>query len=193
MDENSRFPGGASWGESLSYQSTLSSAGWKNRRQAMGLFDEVRDRVTALEAARLYGLEFDRSGRRARCIWHSPDRHPSLTFKGSYCRCFACNNGGSSIDLVAKLFGLSPLEAARKLDADFALGLADRPLYGQRPITGADAAGSGRMAADALGVSLRRRAGGVRCSRTFSSSRDVLGRSAIPGRAGSAWKGADRP
>ena len=94
----------------------------------MGLFDEVRDRVTALEAARLYGLEFDRSGRRARCIWHSPDRHPSLTFKGSYCRCFACNNGGSSIDLVAKLFGLSPLEAARKLDADFALGLADRPL-----------------------------------------------------------------
>ena len=36
--------------------------------------------------------------------------------------------GGSSIDLVAKLFGLSPLEAARKLDADFALGLADRPL-----------------------------------------------------------------
>ena len=92
------------------------------------LFDSVRAAVTARQAAERYGLEFDRSGRRARCIWHSPDRHPSLTFKGSYCRCFACNNGGSSIDLVAKLFGLSPLEAARKLDADFALGLADRPL-----------------------------------------------------------------
>lgn len=93
-----------------------------------GLFDSVRAAVSARQAAERYGLEFDRSGRRARCIWHSPDRHPSLSFKDGYCRCFACNNGGSSIDLVAKLFDLPPLEAARKLDADFALGLADRPI-----------------------------------------------------------------
>ena len=91
------------------------------------LFDEVRCHVTALDAARLYGLEFDRAGRRARCIWHSPDRHPSLSFKGGYCRCFACNNGGSSIDLVAKLFGLSPLDAAKRLNEDFRLGLDVAP------------------------------------------------------------------
>ena len=96
------------------------------------LFDEVRCRVTALDAARLYGIQFDRSGRRARCIWHSPDRHPSLSFKGGYCRCFACNNGGSSIDLVAKLFGLSPIDAARKLASDFRLPV---DLTGFRPST----------------------------------------------------------
>lgn len=87
------------------------------------LFDEVRSRVTALDAACMYGLEFDRSGRRARCIWHSPDRHPSLSFKGGYCHCFSCGGGGSSIDLTAKLFGLSPLDAARKLNEDFRLGI----------------------------------------------------------------------
>ncbi len=41
----------------------------------MGLFDSVRTAVTARQAAERYGLQFDRSGRRARCIWHSPDRH----------------------------------------------------------------------------------------------------------------------
>lgn len=87
------------------------------------LFDEVRSRVTALDAARMYGLEFDRAGRRARCIWHSPDRHPSLSFKDGYCHCFSCGGGGSSIDLTAKLFGLSALDAARKLNEDFRLGI----------------------------------------------------------------------
>lgn len=91
------------------------------------LFDEVRSRVTALDAACMYGLEFDRSGRRARCIWHSPDRHPSLSFKGGYCRCFACNNGGSSIDLTKQLFGISGLEAAKLLNEDFCLGLDVTP------------------------------------------------------------------
>ena len=91
------------------------------------LFDEVRSRVTALDAARLYGIQFDRSGRRARCIWHSPDRHPSLSFKGGYCHCFSCGGGGSSIDLTAKLFGLSALDAAKRLNEDFHLGLDAAP------------------------------------------------------------------
>ena len=91
------------------------------------LFDEVRSRVTALDAARMYGLEFDRAGRRARCIWHSPDRHPSLSFKGGYCHCFSCGGGGSTIDLTAKLFGLSALDAAKRLNEDFRLGLDAAP------------------------------------------------------------------
>lgn len=91
------------------------------------LFDEVRSRVTALDAARMYGLEFDRSGRRARCIWHSPDRHPSLSFRGVYCHCFSCGGGGSCIDLVARLFGLPPLDAAKRLNEDFRLGLDVAP------------------------------------------------------------------
>ena len=98
-----------------------------------GLFDSVRAAVSAQQAAERYGLEFDRSGWRARCIWHSPDRHPSLSFKGGYCHCFACGGGGSSIDLVMKLFGLQPLEAARKLASDFRLPI---DLTDSRPPTG---------------------------------------------------------
>ena len=93
----------------------------------MGLFDSVRTAVTARQAAERYGLQFDRSGRRARCIWHSPDRHPSLSFKDGYCHCFSCGGGGSSIDMTAKLFGLSPLDAAKRLNEDFRLGLDVAP------------------------------------------------------------------
>ena len=92
------------------------------------MFDVVREAVTARQAAEFYGLEIDRHGK-ARCPWHSPDRHPSLSFKGGRCRCFACNNGGSSIDLTAQLFGLSPLDACRKLAADFKISAEPvRPL-----------------------------------------------------------------
>lgn len=87
------------------------------------MFDAVRAAVTARQAAERYGLEIDRHGR-ARCVWHSPDRNPSLGFKDGFCHCFACGNGGSSIDLTARLFDLSPVEAARKLQQDFGLGSA---------------------------------------------------------------------
>ena len=89
------------------------------------LFDEVRARVTAEEAAQRYGLEV--RNHKALCPWHD-DHSPSLTFKGAYCRCYACGNGGSCIDLTAQLLGLSPLDAARQIDRDFALRIEDAPL-----------------------------------------------------------------
>ena len=85
------------------------------------LFDAVREGVTAKAAAQAYGLEFGRNGR-ACCPWHS-DRHPDLAFyeNGARCYCHACHNGGDAIALTAQVFGLSPLDAARKLNADFRL------------------------------------------------------------------------
>lgn len=93
------------------------------------LFDLVRQGVTAREAAEAYGLDVNRYGK-ALCPWHS-DSRPSLSFKGNICRCFACNNGGSAIDLTAQLYGISPLEAAQKLNEDFHIGADGTP--GQRP------------------------------------------------------------
>lgn len=94
------------------------------------LFDAVREGVTAREAAEMYGLAVDRHGK-ALCPWHE-DRRPSLSFKGQYCKCFACGGGGSAIDLTAQLFGLTPLEAARRLSQDFHLRTGDF-LQGDRP------------------------------------------------------------
>ena len=87
------------------------------------LFEGVRSRVTALEAAQAYGLEFGRN-RRARCPWHD-DRRPDLAFydDGARCYCHACHAGGDAVALVAQLYGLDPLEAARKINTDFHLGL----------------------------------------------------------------------
>ena len=93
------------------------------------LFDLVREGVSARDAAEAYGLEINQHGR-ARCPWHD-DKRPSLSFKGNWCRCFACNNGGSAIDLTAQLYGITPLEAANKLNEDFHIGADGTP--GQRP------------------------------------------------------------
>jgi len=85
------------------------------------VFREARERVTAQDAARHYGLTFDRKGW-AVCPFHA-DQHPSMSFKNGRFRCWACNASGDSIDFTAKLFGLEPLAAVERMNADFMLGL----------------------------------------------------------------------
>lgn len=85
------------------------------------LFRACREAVTAEEAARRYGLTFDRRGW-ALCPFH-PDKHPSMSFKAGRFRCWACGESGDAIDFTGKLFGLSPLDAVRRLDQDFNLHL----------------------------------------------------------------------
>ena len=77
------------------------------------------------EAVVQYGFEPDRVGRIC-CPFHD-DQNPSLRlYEGSGgWGGFVCNEGGSVIDFTAKLFGLSFLQAAKKLDHDFSLGLMD--------------------------------------------------------------------
>lgn len=88
------------------------------------VFSEVRERVTAEEAARRYGMEFDRRGKNARCCFHSPDRNPSISFRNGRFRCWSCGAAGTSLDLTMGLFGLTVADAARRLNTDFALGLS---------------------------------------------------------------------
>ena len=93
----------------------------------MTLFDAVKERVTAREAAEKYGLMF--RGQRARCPWHA-DSHPDLAFyDNGTCYCHACHNGGDAVALTAQIFGLPMIDAARKINSDFGLGLDDgKPL-----------------------------------------------------------------
>lgn len=88
-------------------------------------FEAIRSRVTAEEVGRRYGLHFDRSGKRAFCPWHDDGRHAALSFgrRDGGCHCFVCLNGGSCIDLAAKLLGVSIIDAAKTINADFGLGL----------------------------------------------------------------------
>lgn len=85
-------------------------------------FRSVRERVPAEDAARFYGLEFNRRGW-AVCPFHQ-DKHPSISFKGGRFRCWACGANGDSLDFTARLFNLDSVQAAEKLNVDFHLGLA---------------------------------------------------------------------
>lgn len=73
--------------------------------------------------AERYGFEVSRGA--ILCPFHS-DSHPSLkVYPGSRgWHCWVCNEGGSVIDFVSKLFHLTPRQAAIRLDNDFRLGLS---------------------------------------------------------------------
>lgn len=89
---------------------------------SVAIYDLVKDRVSALDAARFYGMEFGRN-RRAVCPWHA-DKNPDLAFydDGARCYCHACHAGGDAIALVGQLFGLRSFQAAQKINDDFRLG-----------------------------------------------------------------------
>lgn len=85
----------------------------------MNVFEAVKKAVTLTAAAKFYGLEV-RHGF-ARCPFHD-DSTPSLKLDGRY-HCFGCGaDGGDATDFVAALFHLPPMEAAKKVAADFGVG-----------------------------------------------------------------------
>ena len=83
------------------------------------VFEVVKQSVTVREAAELYGIAVGRGGM-ACCPFHD-DRHPSLKLNEDYFYCFGCGATGDVIDFTARLYGLSPKEAAEKLAQDFGL------------------------------------------------------------------------
>lgn len=90
----------------------------------MNLFETVKAAVTPRMAAERYGLPI-RQGSMVCCPFHA-DRTPSMKLNEEYFYCFGCGASGDVIALTAQLFNLPPVEAAKKLAADF--GIA-----GQKP------------------------------------------------------------
>lgn len=92
----------------------------------MTIFDEVRSQVAIADAARLYGYTPNRSGFIC-CPFHN-EKTPSLKLYDNGFHCFGCGAHGSVIDFTAILFNLNPLDAVKRLNDDFRLGLdIDRP------------------------------------------------------------------
>ena len=91
----------------------------------MNLFQTIKAAVTVKQAAALYGLPITTTGM-TRCPFHE-DHTPSMKLNDTYYYCFGCGATGDVIDLTARLFDLSSLQAARKLAQDFGLGPAKPP------------------------------------------------------------------
>ena len=83
------------------------------------IFDTLKAHITVPQAAAHYGVKVDRSGM-CRCPFH-PDKTPSMKINETYYYCFGCHATGDVIDFTARLFDLSPINAARKLAADFGI------------------------------------------------------------------------
>ena len=89
----------------------------------MTIYGTIKAAISVKQAAEHYGLKVNRNGM-ACCPFHN-DRHPSLKLNEEYFFCFGCGAKGDVIDLVARLFGLTNLQAAQQLASDF--GLNQKP------------------------------------------------------------------
>ena len=85
---------------------------------AENVFEAVKQSVSTREAAEFYGIKVSRTGM-ACCPFHD-DKNPSMKVDQRF-HCFGCGADGDVIDFTAKLFDLSPKEAAEKLAQDFGL------------------------------------------------------------------------
>lgn len=92
----------------------------------MNLFETVKSAVTVKQAAEYYGYKVNRSDMTC-CPFHD-DRHPSMKLNKDYFYCFGCGATGDVIDFVARLFGLSSYEAAKKLAYDFGIDPDNPPV-----------------------------------------------------------------
>ena len=83
------------------------------------VFETVKQSITIREAAERYEIEVGWNSM-ACCPFHD-DKNPSMKLNKDYFYCFGCGATGDVIGLTARLYNLSPKEAAEKLAQDFGL------------------------------------------------------------------------
>ena len=84
---------------------------------------EIKRLVPMTVAAPFYGVEVGAGGF-CRCPFHGERTGSMKVYDGERgWHCFGCHEGGSVIDFVMKLLGLSFVDAEKRLDADFRLNL----------------------------------------------------------------------
>lgn len=92
----------------------------------LNVFEEIKERLPMPDAAKFYGLQIGSSGM-ACCPFHE-DKTPSMKIYPDHFYCFGCGESGDCTGFTARLFGISQLEAAKKLSHDFGLNLFDRKI-----------------------------------------------------------------
>lgn len=88
----------------------------------MNIFEEVKAAVDINTAAEYYGLNVRKNT--ALCPFHTEktvhtEKTGSLKLYHDHFYCFGCGEHGDVIKLTGKLLGLSPIDSARRLAADF--------------------------------------------------------------------------
>ena len=92
----------------------------------MNLFETVKECVNPRQITDYYNLEVHNN--MVSCLFHD-ERTPSMKLYKDHFYCFGCCKYGDVIDMVGKLFGISPKEAAEKIANDF--GISYDRQYGE--------------------------------------------------------------
>lgn len=92
----------------------------------MSIFEDVKRQLNIRQVVEFYGFKVNRAGQFL-CPFHN-DHKPSASIKNDYFNCFVCGAGGDLITFTAKLHGLRNIDACKKLDQDFHLGLSQQPV-----------------------------------------------------------------
>ena len=92
----------------------------------MSIFEDVKRQLNIRQVVEFYGFKVNRANQFI-CPFHN-DHKPSASIKNDYFNCFVCGAGGDLITFTAKLHGLSNINACKKLDQDFHLGLSQQPV-----------------------------------------------------------------
>ena len=92
----------------------------------MSIFEDVKRQLNIRQVVEFYGFKVNRANQFI-CPFHN-DHKPSASIKNDYFNCFVCGAGGDLITFTAKLHGLSNIDACKKLDQDFYLGLSQQPV-----------------------------------------------------------------
>lgn len=87
----------------------------------MNCFEEIRNRLDIRMVTERYGIEIKRNNT-CLCPFHN-DHHPSAYIYPNAFHCFTCNVHYDILGFVMELFGLSAIDAAKKLNDDFNLGI----------------------------------------------------------------------
>ena len=86
------------------------------------VFSEIKRKIDIKSVAERYGLVFKKDF--CHCPFHAEDSASfSINEKEQYFYCFGCQTGGDVIKLTELLFNISAIEAAKKLNDDFALSI----------------------------------------------------------------------
>lgn len=81
---------------------------------------EIKNRVQLIDVLQDAGIKLIKN--MACCPFHS-EKTPSFSVKNNRYKCFSCGEGGDVIDFVSRYYNISPIEAEKKLDNDYNLGV----------------------------------------------------------------------
>ena len=82
----------------------------------------INDRLNMIDVVKFYGYEPSRYGSFICCPFHY-EKTPSMKIYDKSYYCFGCKEGGNAVNFVMKLYDLKCIDACKKLDEDFRLGV----------------------------------------------------------------------